>query len=51
MGHKRVHSIVEMDSRQLRDWLKKPRKAPVRKAAGGAVNDLQSSIQRLKQHV
>jgi hypothetical protein len=51
MGHKRVHSIVEMDSRQLRDWLKKPRKAPVRKASGGAVNDLQSSIQRLKQHV
>jgi hypothetical protein len=51
LGHKRIQSIVEMNSHQLKDWLKKSHNKPVHKAAGGAVNDLQSSIQRLKQHV
>ena len=30
LGHKRVHSIVEMDSHQLGDWIKKRHKKPMR---------------------
>jgi hypothetical protein len=38
LGHKRVHSIVEMDSHELKDWLKKPHKQPLHMAKGGEVS-------------
>lgn len=37
LGHKRIHSVVEMDAHQLKDWLKKRHAQPLRKADGGPV--------------
>jgi hypothetical protein len=37
LGHKRIQSVVEMGTHELKDWLKKPHTAPLRKAEGGDV--------------
>jgi len=37
LGHKRIQSVVEMGTHELKDWLKKPHTAPLRKAGGGPV--------------
>ncbi|CAB4130767.1 hypothetical protein UFOVP122_26 [uncultured Caudovirales phage] len=51
LGHKRIHSVVEMDAHQLKDWIKRPHTAPLKKAEGGEVFDLKASLGRLMQHV
>ena len=54
MGHKRIHSVVEMGSHELQDWLKKDHTKPLKKAAGGPVpakNSIKESIARLMKHV
>ena len=38
LGHKRIHSVVEMGTHELKDWLKKDHTAPLRKAEGGPVH-------------
>ena len=37
LGHKRIQSVVEMGTHELKDWLKKDHTAPLRKASGGPV--------------
>lgn len=39
LGHKRIHSVVEMGTHELKDWLKKPHTEPLRKAEGGPVDE------------
>jgi hypothetical protein len=39
LGHKRIHSVVEMGTHELKDWLKKDHTAPLRKADGGPVDE------------
>ena len=51
LGHKRIHSVVEMDAHQLKDWIKRSHTAPLKKAEGGEVFDLKASLGRLMQHV
>ena len=39
LGHKRIQSVVEMNTSQLKDWLKKANHtAPLKKAGGGTVH-------------
>ena len=38
LGHKRIQSVVEMGTHELKDWLKKDHTAPLRKAGGGPVH-------------
>jgi len=38
LGHKRIQSVVEMGTHELKDWLKKSHTAPLRKAEGGPVH-------------
>jgi len=38
LGHKRIQSVVEMGTHELKDWLKKDHTAPLRKASGGPVH-------------
>jgi hypothetical protein len=38
LGHKRIHSVVEMGTHELKDWLKKPHTEPLKKAVGGPVH-------------
>jgi hypothetical protein len=38
LGHKRIQSVVEMGTHELKDWLQKPHTAPLRKAKGGPVH-------------
>ena len=38
LGHKRIQSVVEMGTHELKDWLKKPHTAPLKKAGGGPVH-------------
>lgn len=51
LGHKRIHSVVEMGTHELKDWLKKGHTKPLRKAEGGEVFDLKASLGRLMPHV
>ena len=51
LGHKRIHSVVEMDAHQLKDWVKRSHTAPLKKAEGGEVFDLKASLERLMPHV
>jgi hypothetical protein len=45
LGHKRIQSVVEMHTSQLKDWLKKANhKKPLRKAEGGPVYDPMGNI-------
>lgn len=37
LGHKRIHSVVEMGKHELRDWLKKSHTKPLEKAEGGPI--------------
>jgi hypothetical protein len=37
-GHKRIQSVVEMGTHQLKDWLKKDHKTPLKMAEGGDVD-------------
>jgi hypothetical protein len=37
LGHKRIHSVVEMGAHELQDWLKKDHTKPLKKADGGEV--------------
>ena len=39
LGHKRIHSVVEMGTHELKDWLKKPHTEPLKKAGGGPVDE------------
>lgn len=39
LGHKRIHSVVEMGTHELKDWLKKPHTEPLKKAEGGPVDE------------
>jgi hypothetical protein len=39
LGHKRIQSVVEMGTHELKDWLQKPHTAPLRKAEGGPVDE------------
>lgn len=39
LGHKRIHSVVEMGTHELHDWLKKPHTEPLKKAEGGPVDE------------
>jgi Inorganic Pyrophosphatase len=38
LGHKRIQSVVEMGTHELKDWLKKDHTKPLRKAGGGPVH-------------
>ena len=38
LGHKRIQSVVEMGTHELKDWLKKDHTAPLKKAGGGPVH-------------
>ena len=38
LGHKRIQSVVEMGTHELKDWLKKDHTAPLKKAVGGPVH-------------
>ena len=39
LGHKRIQSVVEMGTHELKDWLKKPHTQPLKKAEGGPVDE------------
>ena len=39
LGHKRIQSVVEMGTHELKDWLKKDHTAPLKKAEGGPVDE------------
>ena len=49
LGHKRIQSVVEMHTHQLKDWLKKAHHdKPLKKAIGGPVTDPNDPNQWLK---
>ena len=49
LGHKRIHSVVEMDSHQLKDWLKKDHKQPLKMADGGAVGGAHPLVDKVAE--